>query len=165
MMEMTSQSHTDEAALFDDDDDEDEELMAARKAMLSGDDAQGSTQRLKSFNKQELKFNGVEKSNESGHCIQNIKQLITVPVIVTSDMSKSPPVLKVSFLKVFESECPILNFSDPFFLLPFYFRSSLSTPSLRVKRARKGREGSRARSGKPEERKIKSKKTVKRKGK
>lgn len=96
MMEMTSQSHTDEAALFDDEED-DEEVLAARKAMLSGEDAQGSTQRLKSFNKQPLKFSGVENKEGSAHSIQEIKQLSTVPVIVTSDMTKSPPVLKVSF--------------------------------------------------------------------
>ncbi|KAE8269781.1 hypothetical protein A4X09_0g2548 [Tilletia walkeri] len=91
-MEMTSLSHDDEQALFDD--DEDEAIMAARRAMLSGEDARDSVQRTKSFKKEPPVFQGI-KDNSDGHRIQTIKELGTVPVIITSDMTKSPPVLKV----------------------------------------------------------------------
>lgn len=91
-MEMTSLSHDDEQALFDD--EEDEALAAARRAMLSGEDARDSVQRTKSFRKEVPAFQGIN-DNSDGHKIQTIKELATVPVIITSDMTKSPPVLKV----------------------------------------------------------------------
>lgn len=71
MMEMTSQSHTDEAALFDDDDDDEEDgLMAARRrAMLSGEDAKDSVQRQKSFKKEPLQFEGLQ-TTPTGHRIR-----------------------------------------------------------------------------------------------
>ena len=39
-------------------------------------------------------FEGL-KTTPTGHKIQEIKELMTVPVIVTADLSKSPPVIKV----------------------------------------------------------------------
>ncbi|EPQ29741.1 uncharacterized protein PFL1_06860 [Pseudozyma flocculosa PF-1] len=63
-MEMTSQSHTDEAALFDDDDDDDEDdggegagargLLAAQRFAASAEEVKGSTQRHKSYEKPQL---------------------------------------------------------------------------------------------------------------
>ncbi|PWN40199.1 RNB-domain-containing protein [Ceraceosorus guamensis] len=90
-MEMTSQSHTDEAALFDDEDDE--VLAEAKRKVFSGEDAKGSTQRMRSFQKQELTFDNTTVTN--GHHIMTVKSLATLPVIITADITRSPPVLKV----------------------------------------------------------------------
>ena len=53
-----------------------------------------STQRLLSKQKLPPVFEGL-KTLPSGHKIQEIRELMTVPVIVTADLSKSPPVIKV----------------------------------------------------------------------
>ncbi len=89
MMEMTSKSQTDEAALFADDDDEASTSAIIRQHNVEA--AKESRQREKSLQKTSLKFDGVE----AGGKVQTIKELMHVPVIVTSDMTKSPPVLKV----------------------------------------------------------------------
>ena len=103
MMEMTSQSQTDEAALFADDDDEDDESStAAIIRQHNVEAAQGSQQREKSLHKAPLKFDGLQNTG-AGHKVQKIKELMQVPVIVTSDMSKSPPVLKVFSVNPFGS--------------------------------------------------------------
>ena len=82
MMEMTSHSQADEAALFEDDDDAQHEVE------------HDSVQRTKSIAKPALTFERLQ-STPNGHRIQTIQELVQVPVILTSDMSKSPPVLKV----------------------------------------------------------------------
>ena len=52
-----------------------------------------SKQYSKSANGVEVPFEGLRKAGQ--HSIQDIKELMSVPVIITSDMSKSPPVLVV----------------------------------------------------------------------
>ncbi|KAJ1039276.1 hypothetical protein NDA10_005142 [Ustilago hordei] len=93
MMELTSQSQTDEAALFDDEDGE-ETSTAELIRQHNVEAAKESQQRAKSLQKSALKFDGVDESGR-GERRQKIKELMQVPVIVTSDISKSPPVLKV----------------------------------------------------------------------
>ena len=93
MMEMTSQSHTDEEALFED--DPTDAPSAAYAAMLSGEDAKGSEQRQKSFKRDPIDFKGVTVTRD-GHHVQEITELMTVPILITSDLTHSPPVLKVS---------------------------------------------------------------------
>ncbi|WVO21500.1 uncharacterized protein IAS62_002809 [Cryptococcus decagattii] len=53
-----------------------------------------SKQYAKSANPSPLKFEGL-RSVDGGHKVQDIKELMTLPVIITSDMTKSPPVLVV----------------------------------------------------------------------
>ncbi|SPO21661.1 related to SSD1 protein [Ustilago trichophora] len=104
MMEMTSQSQTDEAALFaDDDDDDDEGSTAAIIRQHNVEAAKESKQRAKSLHKTPLQFDGLQDNGAGGHKVQTIKELMQVPVIVTSDMSKSPPVLKVFSVNPFAS--------------------------------------------------------------
>lgn len=55
--------------------------------------ADTSKQYQKSASGAEVPFEGLRKSG--GHQIQDIKELMSVPVIITSDMTKSPPVLVV----------------------------------------------------------------------
>lgn len=98
MMELTSQSSHDEAALFADDDD-DESCTAAILRQHNIDAAKDSRQRAKSLQKVALQFDGVEHHTR----VQKINELMKVPVIVTSDMSKSPPVLKVFSVNPFAS--------------------------------------------------------------
>lgn len=52
-----------------------------------------SKQYQKSAADVQIDFEGLRKSG--GHQIQDIKELMSVPVIITSDMTKSPPVLVV----------------------------------------------------------------------
>ncbi|KAJ9477524.1 Protein SSD1 [Pseudozyma hubeiensis] len=97
MMEMTSQSHVDEAALFADDDEEASTAAIVRQHNVEA--ARESKQRGKSLQKEAVKFDGVDAKDRK----QKIKELMKVPVIVTSDMSKSPPVLKVFSVNPFAS--------------------------------------------------------------
>ena len=55
--------------------------------------ADTSKQYQKSANGAVIQYEGLRQSG--GHRIQDIKELMTVSVIITSDMSKSPPVLVV----------------------------------------------------------------------
>lgn len=57
------------------------------------EDTSTSVQRQKSASSAPLAFQGLVE--RSGHRIQEIKQLQTVPVIISADLSKSPPVLIV----------------------------------------------------------------------
>lgn len=82
MMEATTTHASDEQKLFDNDD-------APQKAIPDSD------QHRKSANKEYPSFEGTEVTPQ-GHHIQTIQELQKVPVIVTADVSKSPPVLKVS---------------------------------------------------------------------
>lgn len=91
-MEMASQSHTAEAALFDDEDDA--ELAEAKRKVYSGEDAAGSQQRTKSFRKTEIESEGA-KVTADGHRIQEIRELQKLPVVITADMEKAPPIIKV----------------------------------------------------------------------
>ncbi|KAG6334146.1 hypothetical protein ID866_4934 [Astraeus odoratus] len=92
-MEVASRSVHDEKALFDEDDADDDEIVLGRDSELVKE-AETSRQRLLSAAKTEPIFEGL-KTTVSGHKIQEIKELMTVPVIVTADLTKSPPVIKV----------------------------------------------------------------------
>ncbi|BEJ00527.1 hypothetical protein CcaverHIS631_0503840 [Cutaneotrichosporon cavernicola] len=58
------------------------------------DDGNLSSQVQKSNSRAPLKFECLRKT-DAGHRIQDIKEFSSIPVIVTADMSKSPPVLVV----------------------------------------------------------------------
>ncbi|KAI0053558.1 RNB-domain-containing protein [Auriscalpium vulgare] len=93
-MEVASRSLHDEKALFDEDDNDDDEIVLGRDSKGADDDDGSSTQRLRSKAKVPPQFEGL-RTTPSGHKIQQIKELMTVPVIVTADLTKSPPVIKV----------------------------------------------------------------------
>jgi len=85
-MEVNSRSVHDESALFDDDDDE---IVMPKDTH----DKETSRQRLLSKANHKPVFHGLRQGD--GHKIQDIKELMTVPVIVTADLTKSPAVIKV----------------------------------------------------------------------
>ncbi|KAF8314752.1 RNB-domain-containing protein [Clavulina sp. PMI_390] len=94
-MEVASRSFHDESALFDDDDDEEDEVLLKRTdAPLDLAKVGNSKQRLISASRAPPKFEGL-RTPVSGHHVQEIQELMTVPVIVTADLTKSPPVIKV----------------------------------------------------------------------
>ncbi|KAF8974509.1 hypothetical protein BDZ97DRAFT_29165 [Flammula alnicola] len=92
-MEVASRSVQDEEALFDEDDADDDEIVLGRSE-AAPEKSETSKQRLLSMAKVNPQFEGV-RVTASGHKIQDIKELMTVPVIVTADLTKSPPVIKV----------------------------------------------------------------------
>ncbi|KAI0036768.1 RNB-domain-containing protein [Vararia minispora EC-137] len=92
-MEVVSRSVHDEKALFDEDDGDDE-IVLGREAQPVDPHDQTSKQRQFSKAKIMPAFEGL-KTSSSGHKIQEIRELMAVPVIVTADLSKSPPVIKV----------------------------------------------------------------------
>lgn len=61
---------------------------------LAGSGTPASKQLEKSSRPTPPKFEGLRQT-DGGHFIQDIKELMPVPVIVTADMTKSPPVLVV----------------------------------------------------------------------
>ncbi|KAF6762266.1 SSD1 protein [Ephemerocybe angulata] len=89
-MEVASRSHHDESALFDE--DEDDEIVLGRSDVVEAKET--SKQRLLSIAKEKPQFEGL-RVPQSGHKVQDIRELMTVPVIVTADLTKSPPVIKV----------------------------------------------------------------------
>jgi len=91
-MEVASRSVHDENALFDEDDVDEDEIVLGRND--ASKEKETSKQRLLSMAKIEPAFEGL-RINPSGHKIQDIRELMTVPVIVTADLTKSPPVIKV----------------------------------------------------------------------
>jgi protein SSD1 len=109
-MEVTSRSVNDESALFDDDGDDDEQIVVNRTG--GSQEKETSKQKLLSLAKVKPQFEGL-RTNAAGHRIQDIKELMSVPVrtrcamfqllltgagykvIVTADLTKSPPVIKV----------------------------------------------------------------------
>jgi protein SSD1 len=91
-MEVASRPVFDESALFEDDADEDE-IVLGRDDELEGQ-KETSKQRLLSMAKEKPVFEGLRVTT-AGHKIQDIRETMTVPVIVTADLRKSPPVIKV----------------------------------------------------------------------
>ncbi|XP_006460291.1 hypothetical protein AGABI2DRAFT_192038 [Agaricus bisporus var. bisporus H97] len=89
-MEVASRSVHDENALFDDNDDDEIVLGRDQEAVV----LETSKQRLLSMAKVKPEFEGL-RTTSAGHKIQDIRELMTVPVIVTADLTKSPPVIKV----------------------------------------------------------------------
>ncbi|KAG6866469.1 hypothetical protein C0991_003987 [Blastosporella zonata] len=92
-MEVASRSVNDETALFDEDDADDDEIVLERSDDKP-ETKETSKQRLISQAKVKPEFEGLRVTS-SGHRIQDIRELMTVPVIVTADLTKSPPVIKV----------------------------------------------------------------------
>jgi len=92
-MEVASRSFHDEKALFDEDDADEDEIVLGRSDN-GRDERETSKQRLLSLAKVKPEFEGL-RITISGHKIQDIRELMTVPVIVTADLTKSPPVIKV----------------------------------------------------------------------
>ncbi|GAA5906681.1 mRNA-binding translational repressor SSD1 [Sporobolomyces salmoneus] len=96
MMESETTQTDAEKGLFEDDDNEEEQgerddsadafAKAARKSVET-------QQHIKSRERAPLKFDGL--STKDGHACQVISELHEVPVIISADMTKSPPVLKV----------------------------------------------------------------------
>ena len=77
-MEVASRSVHDEKALFDEDDADEDEIVLGRSD--SGkEEKETSNQRLLSMCKAEPTFEGL-RVNNSGHKIQDIRELMTVPV-------------------------------------------------------------------------------------
>ncbi|KAF9453085.1 RNB-domain-containing protein [Macrolepiota fuliginosa MF-IS2] len=89
-MEVASRSVYDESALFDDNDDDEIVLGRSTEEVVQ----ETSKQRLLSMAKVKPEFEGL-RVTPAGHKIQDIRELMTVPVIVTADLTKSPPVIKV----------------------------------------------------------------------
>jgi len=92
-MEVASRSIHDEKALFDEDDGDDEIVLGRDNVEVEEEEVE-SVQREISKTKVTPEFEGL-KTTPAGHKIQQIKELMTVPVIVTADLTKSPPVIKV----------------------------------------------------------------------
>jgi protein SSD1 len=83
-MEVASRSVHDEKALFDEDDaDEDEDEIVLGREPEVEKEPETSKQRLLSAAKVQPVFEGL-RTTPSGHKIQDIKELMTVPVRVSS---------------------------------------------------------------------------------
>jgi len=93
-MEVASRSVHDERALFDEDEGDDEDEIVLGRDEKKEAAKETSTQRLLSMAHVQPEFEGL-RTSAAGHKIQDIKELMTVPVIVTADLTKSPPVIKV----------------------------------------------------------------------
>lgn len=77
-MEVVSRSVNDERALFDEDEeDEEDEVVLGRSEQANPPET--STQRLRSILKAQPEFEGL-RTTPNGHQIQEIKELMTVPV-------------------------------------------------------------------------------------
>lgn len=77
-MEVVSRSVHDEKALFDEDEAEEDEIVLGRnEAAVASEET--SKQRLLSMSKAKPEFEGL-KTTPAGHKIQEIKELMTVPV-------------------------------------------------------------------------------------
>lgn len=87
-MEASDSKASDESELFNDD-------HSSAAPLASGDAARPSTQVKISSKKTKPVFEGVEILQAGGHHVQTVKELQTVPVICSADMTKSPPVIKV----------------------------------------------------------------------
>ncbi|CAG8693555.1 12841_t:CDS:2, partial [Acaulospora colombiana] len=101
-MEVTSRSVNDESALFDDDDGDDEQIVMHRSGGAQAE-KETSKQRSLSLAKVKPQFEGI-RVTAAGHRIQDVKELMSVPVIVTADLTKSPPVIKVYACNPFAKE-------------------------------------------------------------
>ncbi|KAI0677605.1 RNB-domain-containing protein [Trametes maxima] len=104
-MEVASRSVHDEKALFDEDDDteEDEIVLGRANDKVPEETELFSKQRMLSRQKVPPQFEGL-KTLPSGHKIQEIRELMSVPVIVTADLTKSPPVIKVYSVNPYAQE-------------------------------------------------------------
>ena len=103
-MELTSRSVHDESALFDE--DEEDEIVINRPTPQAETEAEEtSKQRKLSKAKVAPQFEGLRRT-AAGHRIQDIRELMSVPVIVTADLTKSPPVIKVYSVNPYADAAP-----------------------------------------------------------
>lgn len=109
MMEADSGKGEAESRLFDDDEDEEEgEIKQERRVLETAQHKKSRDVSLcvalmskqdvgltihESLQRTPLKFQGL--NTDHGHCAQTVKTLDVVPVIVSADTTKSPPVLRV----------------------------------------------------------------------
>lgn len=93
-MEASSQSVQAESALFEDDEQEEGQVQEVATSSLK------SRQQLKSVKKAAPIFEGIEETS-AGHCIQTVKELQTVPVVISADLTVCPPVIKVMAVNPF----------------------------------------------------------------
>ncbi|KAG8928615.1 hypothetical protein FRC02_006667 [Tulasnella sp. 418] len=95
-MEVNSLSVHDESALFEEDEEEDEIVLHRNPDSFRKEEPvkETSKQRLLSAAKITPEFEGL-RTTAAGQNIQDIREMMTVPVIVTADLTKSPPVIKV----------------------------------------------------------------------
>ncbi|BGP50054.1 Translational repressor [Rhodotorula kratochvilovae] len=100
LMEADSGKGAAEQALFDDDDDDDDE-GDEKPADGNGRDKRvfETDQHRKSRERIPLKFEGL--STENGHAAQTVKTLDRVPVVISADCSKSPPIIRVHAVSPF----------------------------------------------------------------
>lgn len=87
LMESSTQSAQAEEALFEDDEQEEGQVPEVTPITSK------SAQQAKSTKKHAPVFEGIEETS-AGHCVQTVKELQTVPVIISSDLTVSPPVIK-----------------------------------------------------------------------
>ena len=78
-MEVSSRSFHDEQALFDEDDAEEDQIVLGRSGDKENLGEETSKQRLISMAKIKPEFEGL-RTTSSGHKIQDIRELMTVPV-------------------------------------------------------------------------------------
>jgi protein SSD1 len=78
-MEVASRSVHDEKALFDEDDADEDEIVLGRSSDAEKEKPETSQQRLLSIAKHKPEFEGL-RAPSSGHKIQDIKELMSVPV-------------------------------------------------------------------------------------
>ncbi|QRV72666.1 hypothetical protein RhiJN_00680 [Ceratobasidium sp. AG-Ba] len=102
-MELTSRSVHDERALFDE--DEEDEIVINRPAPPAEAEEETSKQRQLSKAKVAPQFEALRRT-AAGHRIQDIRELMSVPVIVTADLTKSPPVIKVYSVNPYAEATP-----------------------------------------------------------
>ncbi|GAA5823880.1 hypothetical protein JCM3770_000201 [Rhodotorula araucariae] len=102
LMEADSGKGDAEQALFDDDDDDEgDEDGAGRSTNGNSRDKRvfETDQHRKSRERIPLKFAGL--STENGHAAQTVKTLDRVPVVISADVSKSPPIIRVHAVSPF----------------------------------------------------------------
>jgi len=93
-MEVASRSVHDESALFDEDDADDDEIVLGRDN-VPPPSQDASNQRTRSMAKDVPQFEGL-RITHSGHKIQEIKELMTVPVCVLLFFSHSAKLIELS---------------------------------------------------------------------
>ena len=137
-MEVASRSVHDEKALFDEDDAEEDEIVLGRNEYVP-QVPETSKQRLLSMAKAMPEFEGL-RTTSSGHKVQDIKELMTVPVstvvsliLLYSDhhhfrslsqliLPRARPLSKcTASIHMPRPDLTSLPFSLPFFMPPFPF--------------------------------------------
>ena len=68
--------------------------IGSKSAAQANGESHSSTQHERSAKHEKLTFGGL-RTTAGGHRIQDVKELMELPVIIMSDLTKSPPVLVV----------------------------------------------------------------------